>query len=285
MRSELPFDFEMPLHVFEKADAGVGKTRRIGGVASLDSDDRHQEVVLQSGLNWQDFNKNGWFNDNHSKKTVDILGYPDGPARYFRKGQALPSGDKAKANCHWVEGYLLDTPKADEVWELGKALAKTHRRLGLSVEGKIFRRQGLGNKVIAEALVRNVAITNCPVHPDAKMEVLAKSLLAVEHAEPDELEKALTMGVATPGVGVATQGPQSGPGAGKVLVGQSLEHGAPRPRLDAKEDEEKEKAKKATVLTKSEAFAWVRARMPRATPDQIERFLKLTRTAKRAGNL
>ena len=149
MRSELPFDFEMPLHVFEKADAGAGKTRRIGGVASLDSDDRQQEVVLQSGLNWQDFNKNGWFNDNHSKKTVDILGYPDGPARYFRKGQALPSGEKAKANCHWVEGYLLDTPKAVEVWELGKALAKTHRRLGLSVEGKIFRRQGIGNKVIA----------------------------------------------------------------------------------------------------------------------------------------
>lgn len=287
MWEALPFDIEIPFTVFEKADAAPGQQKRIGGVASLDTDDRQQEAVLQGGLDWHDFEKNGWFNDNHSKKTTGILGYPDGPVRYFKKGQKLPDGKPAKANCHWVEGYLLDTPQAQEVWDLARALEKTHRRLGFSVEGKIFRRQGPRNNVIAQALVRNVAITHCPVHPDARMEILAKSLMAVSAAEPGQLEKALTMGSPTPGTSVAAQGAVSGAGAGQVLATQSLEHGKPRKRLDDKSEEEKKKAQEAAgqVLGKSEAIAWVSARLPQATPSQIERFLKLTHALKRAGKL
>jgi hypothetical protein len=283
-RELIPFDFEMPLEVFEKADASEGKQRRIGGLASVGTKDRQDETIIQRGLDFSDFVANGWFNDNRSKVTTDILGYPDGdtPPKYVQKGTMLPSGRIAKGDGHWVEGYLLNTEKADRIWELGQALQKTNRRLGFSVEGKIQKRIGPDNRTIAKALVRNVAITNCPVHPDARMEILAKSLVAVEQSDPDELEKMLTMGTATPGQ--APTGVKTGEGAGQVLAPESLEQDSKPPVvLKDKEDEEDEKTKKS--LTDSEVRAWFKARLPKANSTQLDRVVVLTRALKRAGKL
>lgn len=285
MRGKLPFDFEIPFEVFEKADAAPGKQRRIGGLASVQTKDRQKETILQRGLDFSDFVRNGWFNDNHSKLTTDILGYPDTdtPPRYVKKGTVLPSGRVAKGDGHWVEGYLLDTQKADTVWELGKALQKTNRRLGFSVEGKILQRAGVDNKTIARAIVRNVAITNCPVNTDATMDILVKSLETVEQSEPDngeDIQKTLGMGTATPGQ--APVGPKTGMGAGQVLATESLEHGKPRKVLNKKKDKEEETKKS---LTDKEARAWLKARLPRATTTQIQRVVELTRRLKRAGKL
>jgi len=155
------FDFEVPLSVFEKADAPKGKQRRIGGIVSLETQDRQDEIVLQRGLDFSDFRKNGWFNDNHTKDTTGIVGYPE-EVQFFQRGAELPDGSVAPAQGHWVEGYLLEGyKKADEIWDLGQALQKTNRRLGFSVEGKILQRSGPKQRTIAKALVRNVAITNC----------------------------------------------------------------------------------------------------------------------------
>lgn len=154
------FDFDVPVSFFEKADAEPGKERRIGGIATLETKDRQGEVILARGVDFSDFVQNGWFNDNHSKNTTDILGYPE-KAKFFRKNEQLPNGEVSTAAGHWVEGYLLNTPGADKVWELGRALAQTKRRLGFSVEGRIEKRTGPLQKTIARALVRNVAITNC----------------------------------------------------------------------------------------------------------------------------
>ena len=268
MSKALPFDFEMPIDFFEKADAADGKTRRIGGIASIETRDRQDETILQRGLDFSDFISNGWFNDNHSKTTTDILGYPE-MVQYFKKGQNLPNGSKAKADGHWVEGYLLNTEKADKVWELGKALQATNRRLGFSVEGKILRRTGPKDKIIAKALVRNTAITNCPVNADANMEILIKSLKAVEDTDPDELEKTLSMGTATT---TAPTGPQTGEGAGQVLATESLEQDK-KPNL-----EDEEETKKS--LTDTEAFEWLRARLPKAKPEQLGRVITFTRERK-----
>lgn len=288
MSQALQFDFEMPLEVFEKADAGEGKQRRIGGLASVETKDRQEETILQRGLDFSDFVNNGWFNDNHSKVTTDILGYPDTatPPRYIKKGSVLPSGKIAKGDGHWVEGYLLDTEKANRVWELGQALQKTDRRLGFSVEGKIEKRTGPENRIIAKALVRNIAITNCPVHPDARMEILAKSLQVVEKADPSILEKMLGMGTATPGQ--SPVGPQTGMGAGRVLAPESLEQKKKPPVVLKDTDEEKEetdKDKTKKSLSDSEVKGWFAKRLPLASQEQIKRLVALTRYLKQNGKL
>ena len=261
----LHFDFEIPMRVFEKANAPSGQKRRIGGIASAETVDRQKELLLARGLDFSDFLKNGWFNDNHSKDTAGIVGYPT-DHNFFRKGDVLPDGQIAQADGHWVEGYLLEGhPPADRIWQLGKALAKTDRRLGFSVEGKIIKRGGLnkaGANVVAKAKVRNVAVTNAPVNTAARMEILAKSLQAVE-----EIEKGLGMGTAT-GIN-PPPGPQTGEGAGQVITGQSLEH-------DEKEDEKKKK--KNRKLTKAEN--WVKNKYPDASLAQIRRFLRVVRFLK-----
>lgn len=276
MHTELPFDFEVQLVAFEKADAPEGKRRRIGGIVSTESKDLQDERIIQRGLDFSHFVKHGWFNDNHSKKTTDILGYPEA-TQFFRKGKALPDGSTAKADGHWVEGYLLPNYKpADEVWELAQSLAKTGRKLGFSVEGKILRREGPENKVIAEALVRNVAITNCPVNTDSRLEILAKSLLAVEAAEDDDgLERALAVGpVDAANPGPISNDPQTGPTAGRLLARRSLEQGVGRKKKKLRRACDADANKS---LTQGEAEQWVRARLPQANGNQVGRVILLAR--------
>lgn len=277
----LPFDFEVPVSFFEKADAGKGKTRRIGGIISTASRDRQKEKVIQDGLDLSDFLASGWFNDNHSKATDGILGYPE-KVQQFKEGDTMPNGMPAPVNGTWAEGYLLDTEKADKIWELGNALQKTEgRRLGFSIEGQVLKREGKGGKTIAKAKVRNVAITNCPVNPDTRLDVLAKSLEMLEQTEIDDtkarltvLEKALAMGPATPGV--APVGPQTGEGAGQVLATESLESD----EEDSKNKRSKLKLAVSKSLSEDEAIAWVQSRVPTMSKSQAKKFVSITKKLK-----
>lgn len=311
----MPFHFEVAASLFEKADAPKGQTRRIGGVISTESPDRQGEVVLQKGLDFQDFLKSGWFNDNHSKSTTDgKLGYPV-EVSHFQKGAKLPNGDKAETNAHWVEGYLLeDWGPADKIWQLGKSLAKTGRGLGFSVEGRVHRRIGektvfkksadgnggkwVGNTV-ARASVANVAITDCPVNTDTGLELLAKSmgeepveLIASTEVDArlEALEKALTMGAPSK---TAPEGPKSGDeGGAAVQAKESLEKDpVKKPEKGDKKDDDDDDDdghkpnpfKKA--MTYDEATAWVVAQRPQMTPGAAGRFLQLTRSLKAQGQL
>lgn len=303
--STLPFQFEVQASFFEKAGAPTGQGRRIGGIVTTERPDRQGEVVLSKGLLWDDWVKNGWFNDNHAKSTDGIVGYPDAVA-YFEKGATLPDGTQAPANGFWAEGYLLEGHEpSDKIWKLGKALQGTGRKLGFSVEGSIHRRVGpktvfkksadgtrgswVGN-TIAKATVRNVAVTNCPVNTDTGLDILAKSLEAASSAEPTDfearlvvLEKALAMGTPT-GIN-PPPGPQVGEGAGQVITGQSLERkGDPRFNEKKKKDEdEKEETKKS--FTEAEAMAWFCRRVPGSNPMQAWRFVQLTKALKGQGRI
>lgn len=145
---------------FEKAEEG-DKSRRIGGYASTEKLDRQGEVLIQKGLDFTDFLKNGWFNDNHDRTTAGVVGYPT--KAEFHEGKGW-----------YVEGYLLKGyKKADDIWELATSLQKSDRRLGFSVEGGKATKEG--NKII-KAMIRNVAVTHCPVNTECIMEVLSKSL-------------------------------------------------------------------------------------------------------------
>jgi len=238
-----------------------------------------------------------------------VVGYPDPMGvKKFRKGETLPNGKKAPSNGIWAEGYVLSNKRGDAVWDLAQSLQGTGRQLGYSVEGKILRRTGpktimkkaedgspylVGNRV-AKAIVRNVAITHCPVNDSTGMEILAKSLQAVELADPDDLEerldrleKMLSMGTAT-GINPPS-GPVTGEGAGQVITGQSLERKERPPKVlskgeEAEEvDEDEEETEKS--LTDAEAVAWVQTVYPTMDAVTAGRIVEVTKTLKRQGRL
>jgi hypothetical protein len=158
--------------------------RPIGGFCSTDRLDRQGEVVVQKGLDFSEFVKWGFFNDNHKQDTACVLGYPT---------KAVLKGGR-----WWTEGRLFkDYEPADRIWALAKALkgSSAPRRLGFSIEGKVVERDGRNR--ILRAKVRHVAITNSPVNPDCSWDILSKAF-----AEPAEVErasrKALTAGYQSP---------------------------------------------------------------------------------------
>ena len=176
-----------PLDAFEKA--GEEHAMRIGGVVSTDQLDKQGEKIVQSGLDFGEFMGSGWFNDNHGQKTTDVLGYPT-DVKLVRKGDRLPNGKAADANGWWAEGYLLDTDDGRKTFALCRSLAKSPRRLGFSIEGKVVKRSEADPDTILRACVRNVAVTHCPVNPGTEMVALAKALSAGHgsHGDPGSLD-------------------------------------------------------------------------------------------------
>lgn len=237
------FNVYCALEAYEKADAADGQTMRIGGVVSTDSVDLQGEQLVQEGMDFKPFLNRGWFNDNHKQGSADVLGYPTS-AKFVRKGDALPNGKVAAQNGWWAEGYLVDTPKGREIWELTRALQHTPRSLGFSVEGKVKAR-GSDPSKIARAEVSNVAITHCPVNTDTAMHALAKALTA----------------------GSAIANPGAAPGEGFALRVSSMA------QPEAATPDEWEAALTNAVyptqrVTKSQAIAIVRIRLPHLTEDQ-----------------
>jgi hypothetical protein len=138
---------------------GEDDGRKIGGYCSTEALDRQNEVVFGKGLDFAEFLNFGYFNDNHNQKTSAVLGVPERVRYDIGKGW-------------WTEGRILKTKAGDEIVELAKALTDTKRKLGFSIEGKITERDG--NK-IRKAIIRNVAITNCPVNVNCTWELLSKA--------------------------------------------------------------------------------------------------------------
>lgn len=315
------FDFEVPVVFFEKADEPQGRQRRIAGWITDEGRDLQGESVLQQGLDFDYFLKNGWFNDDHSKDHTMVVGYPSN-LQFFTRGSVLPDGSMAEYDGYWVEGYLLrNYAPADRLWELGRSLQGTDRSLSFSVEGIIKKRTGpktirktdpqgkpfyVGNRV-AKAAVHNVAITTKPVNDRSKLILLEKSLTStqeeLDQEQPlmerieaiaqmlDRVEKALTAGSPPdPGKHRVPEGPQTGEGAGGIVVDQDLEHDekdlakgvAPPPKVEEEPEEPEEEDDDEDTednlnknLTEDEAISYVRDRYPQMTVDQARRLVHL----------
>lgn len=204
----------------EESDAF--NSRKIKGIMSTSRIDRQDESVLAKGLDVESFLQHGHFNDNHSQATSAIVGYPENA--FYKSDIKLHDGNVTDG---WIcEGYVLKgTKRADEIWELAKALQSTpDRRLGFSIEGKVKRRK---NKIVEKAIIRNCAITNSPVNTDATWDILAKSFY-----DEDIAFKAMSAGFAT------SPATQSGGGA---IRQESLEM----------DDEKKKKKKALKVIMRS----------------------------------
>lgn len=171
------FSFVAPVACFEDlSKSDENRQMRIAGVISTQSLDLQNERIIQHGLNFDDFlGERGFFNNDHRKGFLDILGYPE-RVEQFNPGESLPNGQVAKSHTTWCEGYLLDTDNGRATFELAKALVGTGRCLGFSVEGKVEERRGSSGQAIAKARIQHCAITHQPVNQDSRLEVLLRSL-------------------------------------------------------------------------------------------------------------
>lgn len=169
------FRFHCELSAYEKADAPDGQRMRIGGIASTEALDADGERLVQEGLDFKPFLERGWFNDNHGKGSLDVVGYPTG-ARLVKQGEALPNGQKSKKRGWWVEGYLLNTEKGRKLWQLAQALEETPRKLGFSVEGSVVQRAAADK--VGKAKIKHVAVTHCPKNHESELYTLSKALMA-----------------------------------------------------------------------------------------------------------
>jgi len=232
------FSFDFAFETFEKSEA-TGRERRIGGIVSTGHLDKQQERLIQEGLDFGPFLKSGWFNDNHLKATGKAVGEPE-----MAEMRTLADGTKG----WYVEGYLYsDHGPADEIWSMAKSLERSGsaRRLGFSVEGQITERDRGDASTVRKAIVREVAVTRCPVNGETRLDTLAKSLSV--------------------GSGAA---PNGTPGDASPLMRESLEG------IDA--EEEKRRKKKKNRLTKSEAVAFLMTRDPRVTEEFATRIIEFT---------
>lgn len=172
-----PFRFHIPVGIWLEKGAPE-RARRIGGIVSTESLDQDDEKILADGLDFGPFHRHGWFNDNHSKDTNGVVGYPDAQVRRLRKGEKLPDGSgTAKADGWWAEGRLVGE-KGRQLWELAKDLEGSGRSLGFSIEGKILERDGADRSVVTKAIVKNIAVTHCPVNAETELRTLSKAMIA-----------------------------------------------------------------------------------------------------------
>ena len=176
-------------------------TARIGGIISRETKDQQGETLSQNGVDWSYFLDKGWFNYEHRSGPDNVLGHPETVTSVTVDGKPATR----------VEGVLyLAKAKAREIYETAQAMQKAgaKRSLGFSVEGQVVQRDPSSPSRIVKAKVLNVAITAHPVHPDARLELLVRSLTAA-------------------GVGYQTpSAPSTDPGASlSPLVPQSIDSG------------------------------------------------------------
>lgn len=226
----IPFKFDIEAEVFEKTNSKGESEYWVGGVCTTDHIDQEGERLLQEGLDFRPFLEHGYFNDNHAKDTGAAVGRP---ARVELR--TLDDGHKG----WYVEGPLYNNTRAKAIMELANELERSgdaKRKLGFSVEGAILDRDPENPATVRRAVVREVAITRCPVNQHTALSRLAKSLSAGE-------------GLA------AVDTPVTGEGAAAVLAPQSLE-GVTR--------------RKKKKMKKSEAIALLMKRNPKLTPKGAE---------------
>lgn len=145
----------------------------VGGIASAETTDHSGEIILQDGLDWEYFLKEGFFNWEHHQGPENILGAPTKIQKMF-----LEDGTKAT----YVEGKLLTTTeKSKSVIETIRALEQAkslNRKIGFSIEGVIQSRDVKNPKIVTKAKILNVSVTAHPCNRTAELELLTRSVMS-----------------------------------------------------------------------------------------------------------
>jgi hypothetical protein len=169
------FSLWTPINIQKSQGDGAEEPLKgpIAGIVSTEATDLQGDSIIQAGCDWDYFLRRGWLNYEHQQGPEYIVGYPTLVKPTVHKGQPATM----------IEGYLLlDRPRAKEVYESARAIQKAAdgRSIGFSVEGQVMERDSKNPKIITKARILNVSVTAHPVNPDARLEVLARSLLELE---------------------------------------------------------------------------------------------------------
>lgn len=182
----------MPLELVKSGDDSEMKIR---GVISSDNADQQGDIIDQDGSDYSPLLSNhGWLNDNHDKKTSRVLGVAD---KIWKA--KLPDG----SNGTMMEGRLTQDDEGRALYKKMQALTAMGRNFGFSIEGSIKkarRRPGGRGRFIDKCIVREVAITRCPVNTDTNLELVkswgglsqafakAQTAVSIEALTPESLE-------------------------------------------------------------------------------------------------
>jgi hypothetical protein len=243
------FEFWMPTTLVRSRSGQAPeklKDWRIGGIASTLAKDLDGEIIHQDGIDLGYLNS-GWgnFNWNHQSGPDNLLG----PIDYV---------EKCKGGL-WTEGYLWKhVAKAQEIYDILRSVPEGDKSpLGFSVQGKVSLRHN-GN--ILKSLVRQVAVTDCPINQQTYADLLKAYEPSFRCLSPASevceceacLAKALDPGTQNP--------PVSG---GDVLRTESLESGKTRKR--------KKRSIKAQTYELGKAAELVMQKRPNLSTEQAVR--------------
>lgn len=141
---------------------------RVCGLASTSSKDRQGEIILPGGIDATPIAKGkGFFNWDHDNSPENTVGILDS----YKKAE----------NGMYVEGRLFKNhARAKAIYEIMSSLNKGDTgRVGMSVEGKVVRRDPKNPSIITHCIIKNVALTMNPVNTDTFADIV-KSMNAGE---------------------------------------------------------------------------------------------------------
>lgn len=213
------FNFFVPLDIAKAGPEDDKDKRWVQGIASTETVDLQDEKVIQSGIDTSYLLKYGYFNESHRSGPEHLLGEPT-ECRVTPKGL-------------WVKGFLYKNHKAaDQWWELLNSLvaSKSSRRVGMSIEGKVTRREG---KTIRKCWLKAIAITEAPVNYTTYLEIAkalsAEKFCSMPWAEACDCESGTACNVGDHKDSCACKNDKekalTAGGMGGILVPESLEGG------------------------------------------------------------
>lgn len=160
--------FDFPLVKGEGSGPAGDEHWRLEGVASHESKDAQDELVVQRGINFKPLMDYGYINYDHQPGPSYLIGWP--VECHLVNAIDVPElqAKGLSGQCLWVKAELYTDrklkPVAGDVWDHCQAIQGTPRKLGWSVQGRVTGRDPLDKARITECEVRHLAVTHQPVH-------------------------------------------------------------------------------------------------------------------------
>ena len=160
------------------------KATVIDGIAATEGRDSQGEILKLSGCDISQMTTKGYLNDNHGTGFLNTLGRITHAKKIFKEEDCEDDRQKmfwkqAGKPYLYVKGYLFDDadhPNAKAVAAIMKEFQKMGTPLDVkySVEGKVLDRAHYDRSVLAQSMVRNVALTLVPANGETAAAVAGR---------------------------------------------------------------------------------------------------------------
>lgn len=184
-KSATSFTIGMPLM---KSERSATDEWGICGMASCESRDLQNEIIVQKGIDCTPAVERGWINWDHGRGAGDQIGIPTvlEIARIEDHPVMRKSGQHGWGL--YAEAILLKGVKqAEDAWVLLNALKDVGemRRLSWSIQGRAVERDTL-NRSVNKSELYHLALTHQPIQTESFAQVIKS--LSTTSAEPNMLE-------------------------------------------------------------------------------------------------